>query len=41
VGYWIGAASWGNGDATEAAYALSDFAFAHLRLHRIGLLETE
>ena len=35
VGYWIGAASWGNGYATEAAHALFDFAFAQLGLHRI------
>jgi len=35
IGYWIGAASWGKGFATEAAQALVAYAFGELRLHRI------
>jgi ribosomal-protein-alanine N-acetyltransferase len=35
LAYWIGAPSWGNGYATEAAMALTNFAFTDLRLHRV------
>jgi [ribosomal protein S5]-alanine N-acetyltransferase len=35
IGYWIGVASWGNGFATEAAQALTSYAFDELRLHRL------
>ena len=35
LGYWIGVDSWGKGFATEAARALTAFAFAELGLHRV------
>ena len=35
IGYWIGVSAWGKGFATEAARALTDYAFAELRLHRV------
>jgi [ribosomal protein S5]-alanine N-acetyltransferase len=35
LGYWLGAASWGAGFATEAAGALVDFGFRDLELERI------
>jgi len=35
IGYWIAVSSWGKGFATEAARALTDYAFAELRLHRV------
>jgi ribosomal-protein-alanine N-acetyltransferase len=35
IGYTFNRAYWGNGYATEAASALLDRAFSHLRLHRI------
>lgn len=35
IGYWIGADSWGNGYATEAARAIVAFGFGELSLHRI------
>lgn len=35
VGYWIGLPNWGKGFATEAARALTTYAFAELELHRV------
>ena len=35
LGYWIGVARWGQGYATEAAGALTGYAFDTLRLHRV------
>ena len=35
LGYWLGAADWGKGYATEAADAMLDLGFAELRLERI------
>ncbi|MEP6622348.1 MAG: GNAT family N-acetyltransferase [bacterium] len=35
LGYWIGAASWGRGYATEAARAVTAYAFTTLALHRV------
>jgi ribosomal-protein-alanine N-acetyltransferase len=35
LGYWLGLDAWGNGYATEAADALVEHGFAHLRLSRI------
>jgi RimJ/RimL family protein N-acetyltransferase len=35
LGYWIGAAMWGRGYATEAARAVTAFGFGSLGLHRI------
>ena len=35
LGYWLGADSWGNGYATEAADAMLDFGFRELELSRI------
>jgi RimJ/RimL family protein N-acetyltransferase len=35
LGYWLGAASWGRGYATEAAGALVDYGFRELALERV------
>ena len=35
LGYWLGAASWGHGYATEAAGALVDYGFRELALERV------
>ncbi|HTR51628.1 MAG TPA: GNAT family protein [Kofleriaceae bacterium] len=35
LGYWLGAADWGKGYATEAADAMLELGFAELRLERI------
>lgn len=35
LGYWIASDCWGNGYATEAAQAVTAYAFTELRLHRI------
>lgn len=35
LGYWIGVKFWNNGYATEAAYAIVTYGFAHLNLHKI------
>ena len=35
IGYWIGAAYWGRGYATEAARRLTDYAFATIGLRRV------
>ena len=35
IGYWIGAAQWGRGYATEAARTLTGYAFAALGLRRV------
>ena len=35
LGYWIGLADWGRGYATEAARALTAYAFTTLALHRV------
>ena len=35
LGYWIGAHAWGRGYATEAARAMTAYAFETLRLHRV------
>lgn len=35
IGYWIGAAQWGRGYATEAARKLTGYAFATLGLRRV------
>jgi RimJ/RimL family protein N-acetyltransferase len=35
LGYWLGADTWGNGFATEAAGAMVDFGFGELGLERI------
>lgn len=35
IGYWIGAAHWGRGYATEAALSLIGYAFATLGLRRV------
>ncbi|HYW09682.1 MAG TPA: GNAT family N-acetyltransferase [Longimicrobium sp.] len=35
IGYWIGREYWGRGVATEAAHAVVEYAFAHLRLRRV------
>lgn len=35
LGYWVAAAAWGDGIATEAVAALIDWGFSALRLHRI------
>ena len=35
LGYWIGFSHWKNGFCTEAATAVVDFGFQHLKLHRI------
>lgn len=35
LGYWIGVGHWGQGYATEAALAVTSFAFTTLALHRI------
>jgi [ribosomal protein S5]-alanine N-acetyltransferase len=35
LGYWLGAAAWGGGIATEAAGALVAWGFTALRLHRV------
>ena len=35
LGYWIAVDQWGNGYATEAARALTAYAFAELGLHRV------
>lgn len=35
LGYWIGVPHWGNGYATEAAFAILRYAFDGLRLHRV------
>jgi RimJ/RimL family protein N-acetyltransferase len=35
LGYWIGAHTWGQGFATEAAYAIVSFGFAELDLNRV------
>jgi len=35
LGYWLGEPFWGQGIMTEAVRHFSDWAFAHLELHRI------
>jgi len=35
LGYWLGVKFWNNGYATEAAYAIVNYGFAHLKLHKI------
>lgn len=35
MGFWVGVESWGKGYATEAASAVLEFAFEHLRLNRV------
>ena len=35
IGYWIGVSNWGRGYATEAARALTAYAFQQLELHRV------
>jgi [ribosomal protein S5]-alanine N-acetyltransferase len=35
IGYWIGVDHWGNGFATEAAIAVTTYAFRELGLHRV------
>lgn len=35
LGYWIGEEHWNNGYATEAAFALIDYGFKSLGLHKI------
>ena len=35
LGYWVGEPYWGQGYATEASWALVDFAFSRLGLHRV------
>src|SRR5438067_5283174 len=35
IGYWIGAHAWNRGYATEAARAITGYAFAELTLHRV------
>lgn len=35
LGYWIGSKFWSNGYASEAAIAITQHAFAKLKLHRI------
>jgi RimJ/RimL family protein N-acetyltransferase len=38
IGWWLAAAAWGHGYATEAALALRDFAFRELRLERLSVV---
>ena len=38
IGWWLAAAAWGCGYATEAAAALRDFAFGELRLEHLSVV---
>jgi RimJ/RimL family protein N-acetyltransferase len=35
IGYWLGRPFWGRGITTEAVRAVTLYAFAHLRMHRV------